>query len=142
VSLKLPVSSAPGPAAFGRAWQVGDALDLLAGLIAAGLIVLAYEGWTGLPRVLLTLGFVFFVPGRAIVTNWHRAARWSEVAISMVFSLTVLALVATITLWIHMWHPLGLFQLEAGLSLAALGIGIARRRRHRPDTGARQANPW
>jgi hypothetical protein len=142
VSLKFPVSSAPRPAAFRRAWQVGDLLDLLAGLIALGLIVLAYEGWSGPPRVLLALAFTFFVPGRAIVSNWPQAARWSEVAISMVFSLTVLALVATITLWFHIWHPLGLFQIEAWLSLAVLSIGIVRRARRRPDIDAPQAEPW
>ena len=142
MSLKFPVSSAPRPAALRRAWQVGDLLDLLAGLIALGLIVLAYEGWSGPPRVLLALAFTFFVPGRAIVSNWPQAARWSEVAISMVFSLALLALVATITLWSHIWHPLGLFQIEAWLSLAVLSIGIVRRARRRPDTDARQAGPW
>lgn len=141
MSLKLPVSSTSGPAAF-RAWQVGDALDLLAGLIAVGLIVVVNAGWSGPPRVLLALGFAFFVPGRAIVTNWHRTARWSEVAMSMVFSLAVLALVATIALWAHRWHPVGLFQVEAWLSLAGLSIGMVRRPRHRPDLGAQQAKPW
>lgn len=142
MSLKFPVSSTPGPAPFGRAWQVGDLLDLLAGLIALGLIVLAYEGWSGPPRVLLALAFTFFVPGRAIVSNWHQTARWSEVAISMVFSLALLALVATITLWTHIWHPLGLFQIEAWLSLAVLSIGIVRRARRRPDIDARPAEAW
>ena len=142
MSLKFPVSSAPRPAALRRAWQVGDLLDLLAGLIALGLIVLVYEGWSGPPRVLLALAFTFFVPGRAIVSNWHQTARWSEVAISMVFSLALLALVATITLWAHIWHPLGLFQIEAWLSLAVLSIGIVRRARRRPDIDARQAEPW
>lgn len=142
MSLKSPVSSTPGPAAFRRTWQVGDLLDLLAGLIALGLIALAYEGWSGPPRILLALAFTFFVPGRAIVSNWHQTARWSEVAISMVFSLALLALVATITLWTHSWHPLGLFQIEAWLSLAALSIGIVRRARRRPDIDARPAEPW
>jgi hypothetical protein len=55
--------------------QLGNALDLSAGLIAVGLLALSYLGESRLPRILLTLGFAFFVPGRAIVTNW----RWSEV---------------------------------------------------------------
>ena len=142
MSPKFPVSKAPGLAAFRRTWQCGDVLDLLAGLIALGLIVLASAGWSGPPRLLLTLAFTFFVPGRAIVTNWHRTARWSEVAISMAVSLAVLALAATITLWIHLWHPVALFQFEAWLSLVALTIGIVRRSRHRPDIDARPSRPW
>ena len=142
MSLKFPVASTSGPAAFRRAWQVGNLLDLLAGLIALGLLVLTYAGWSGPPRILLALAFTFFVPGRAIVSNWDQTARWSEAAISMVFSLALLALVATITLWTHIWHPLGLFQIEAWLSLVALGIGIVRRTRRRPDIDTRQAGPW
>jgi len=60
----------------------------------------------------------------------------------MVFSLALLTLVATITLWAHIWHPLGLFQIEAWLSLAVLSIGIVRRAGRRPDIDARQAEPW
>jgi hypothetical protein len=142
VSLKLPATRTPGPAVSGRPWQVGDALDLLAALIAAGLIVLAYQGWSGPLRVLLALGFAFFVPGRAIVTNWRQTADWSDVAMSIVFSLAVLALAAMVTLWAHFWHPLGLFQIEAWLSLAALGVGVVRRHRRQPGMDIRQAKSW
>jgi len=110
----------------------GNALDLSAGLVAAGLLAVAYAGGSGLPRVLLALGFTFFVPGRAIVTNWPRMARWSEVAMSVTFSLAVLTLLTTIMLWAHVWRPLGLFQVEAWLSLAGLCWGIAHRHRRRP----------
>jgi uncharacterized membrane protein len=142
VSLKYLASTASDPAAFRRTWQVGDMLDLVAGLIAVGLIVLVYAGWSGPLRILLALAFTFFVPGRAIVTNWHRIARWSEMAMSMVFSLALLTLVTTIALWTHNWHPLGLFQVMAWLSLVTLGVGVVRRPRMRPDTGARPAGPW
>ena len=142
MSLKLPVATTHGPAASSRTWQVGDALDLLAALIAVGLIVLVYQGWSGPPRVLLALAFTFFVPGRAIVTNWRQTADWSEVAMPMLFSLAVLTLVAMVALWAHFWHPLGIFQIEAGLSLAALSIGVVRRHRHRSGMDARQAKTW
>ena len=142
MSLKLPVATTHGPAVSGRPWQVGDALDLLAALIAAGLIVLVYQGGSGPPRVLLALAFTFFVPGRAIVTNWRQTADWSEVAMPMLFSLAVLTLVAMVALWAHFWHPLGLFQVEAGLSLVALSIGVVRRHRHRSGMDARQAKTW
>jgi len=113
------------------AWGVGDVLDLLAIVLAVGLIVLIRLGAAGAPRLLLSLGFAIFVPGRAIVTNWPGMQRWSEAAMSMVFSLTILTLVATVTLWAGYWHPVGLFQIEAVLSLAALGAGMLRRHRHR-----------
>lgn len=142
MSLKLPIAETRGPAASGRAWQVGDALDLLAAVIAVALIVLVARGWTGPPRLLLALGFAFFVPGRAIVTNWRQTADWSEVGIPMLFSLALLTLVAMVALWAHYWHPLGLFQVEAGLSLAALGIGMVRRHRRRSGVNARQAKTW
>lgn len=119
--------------------RLGDVLDLLAGLIAVGLITLTYAGRSGLPRILLALGFAFFVPGRAIVTNWPRAAQWSEAALSMVLSVAVLTLFATITLWAHLWHPLELLVVEAVASLAGLSLGIARRHRRRPDVSAVRA---
>jgi hypothetical protein len=142
VSLKLPIAETRGPAVSGRGRQVGDALDLLAALIAVALIVLVARGWTGPPRVLLALGFAFFVPGRAIVTNWRQTADWSEVGMPMLFSLALLTLVAMVALWSHFWHPLGLFQVEAWLSLVGLGIGMVRRHRRRPGIDARQARTW
>jgi hypothetical protein len=110
--------------------------------MAVALIVLVARGWTGPPRLLLALGFAFFVPGRAIVTNWRQTADWSEVAMPMLFSVALLTLVAMVALWAHYWHPLGLFQVEAGLSLAALGIGMVRRHRRRSDINARPARTW
>ena len=113
-------------------------LDESAALIAAGLLALSYLGESGLPRILLALGFAFFVPGRAIVTNWPRMASWSKVAMPMVLSLALLTLLATITLWAHVWKPMDLFQAEAWLSVAGLCLGIVRRNTHRPDDDAGQ----
>lgn len=110
-----------------------DALDLLAVLIAGLLLVLVDMQGTGVPRVVLALGFAFFVPGRAIVTNWPRMTRWSGAAMPIVLSLAVITFVATIALWVHFWHPLPIFQLEAWLSIAALGVSIARRHRRSLD---------
>lgn len=126
----------PIPTITGPPVKLGDVLDLLAGLIAIGLIAVAYSGGSGLLRILLALGFTLFVPGRALVTNWPQMARWSEVGMPIVFSLTILTLLATITLWAHVWGPLNLFQAEAWLSIAGLSFGIARRRRWRPDVAA------
>jgi hypothetical protein len=122
--------------------ELDNALDLSAGLIAIGLLTMSYLGESGLLRIALTLGFVFIVPGRAIVTNWPRMTSWSKVAMSMVLSLALLTLLATITLWADVWKPMDLFQAEAWLSLAGLCIGIVRRNRHRPDNGGRLTGSW
>jgi hypothetical protein len=109
--------------------QSAEVFDLLAAIMAALLIVVIYLDRVGPGRIVLAAGFVFFVPGRAIVANWPRMARWSEVAIPMVLSLAVTGLVATVSLWAHLWRPLQIFEIEAWLSLAALVFSITRRRR-------------
>jgi hypothetical protein len=103
--------------------QRAEVLDVLAAAVAAALLVLVQENASGLV-------FTFFVPGRAIITNFPRMARWSDLGASMLVSLGVLAFLATVTLWAHYWHPLGLFQVEAVLSLAGLAAGIVQRRRN------------
>lgn len=112
-------------------------LDLLAAVVAIGLLTLVAADRHGVPRILLSLVFLCFVPGRAVVSNWPRLAQWSEAAMSLVLSLTVLALTATVTLWAHRWHPLGLFEVEAVASLAALIVGALRRRARAARTPAR-----
>jgi hypothetical protein len=118
------------PRALPPAAQRAEVLDVLAAVIAVVLIAMVQANASGVARILLVLGFTFFVPGRAIVTNYPRMARWSDLGTSMVVSLGVLALLATVTLWAGFWHPLGLFQFEAVLSLAGLAAGIIRRRRN------------
>jgi EamA domain-containing membrane protein RarD len=110
---------------------LGDALDILAVAIAAALIPLTLGGKTSAARLLLTLAFACYVPGRAIVSNWRVMSTWSEAAIPMLFSIAFLALTATVTISAHYWHPVGLFQVEAVLSLVALTFGIRRRHLHR-----------
>jgi hypothetical protein len=110
--------------------QRAEVLDVLAAAVAVALLAMVQGNASGPPRVLLVLGFTFFVPGRAIITNFPRMARWSDLGASMLVSLGVLAFLATVTLWAHFWHPLGLFQVEAVLSLAGLAAGIVQRRRN------------
>jgi hypothetical protein len=117
------------PGALSPAAQRAELLDLAGALVAVVLLVLVLRGQPGPLRVLLTLGFTFFVPGRAIVTNWPRMARWSAAGMSMVLSLAVLTLLATTFLWAHLWQPVVLFQAEAVLSLAGLTVGVVRRRK-------------
>ena len=118
------------PGIMPPAAQRAEALDVLAAAVAVALLAIVQVNASGLPRILLVLGFTFFVPGRAIITNFPRMARWSELGASMLVSLGVLAFLATVSLWAHYWHPLGLFQVEAVLSLAGLAVGIVQRRRN------------
>lgn len=130
----------PGPTgAATPATRRDDGLDAVAGLLAIALVVLVDGQWSGPVRLLLTVGFACYVPGRAIVSNWPRMARWSGVAMPMVFSLAVLTLLAMIMLWAGTWHPLSLFEAEAWLSVAGLAVGVVRR--HRSGTGVRPAEP-
>ncbi len=122
--------------------QRAEALDLLAAAGAVGLLALVYTDGPTILRALFALAFTFFVPGRAIVTNWPRMARWSGVAMPIVISISVLTLVATTALWAHLWRPLDLFQAEAWLSLAGLSLGIARRHRHSLTESGNKVPSW
>jgi uncharacterized membrane protein len=107
--------------------RAGDLFDLASIVISVGLVGLVAEGAAGILRIVLALAFAFFVPGRAVVTNWPRLAHWSQFAMSVILSLAILALAATVALWVHAWHPVGLFEVEAGLSAVAVVAGMARR---------------
>jgi hypothetical protein len=109
---------------------LADLCDLLAALVALGLMAVAIEGRSSVPRIGLTLAFACYVPGRAIVSNLPALGAWSAAAMPLVFSLAVLTLAATVTLWARYWHPLGLFQAEAAASLAGLAAGLTRRHLH------------
>jgi hypothetical protein len=117
-----------------------DLLDAVAVTVSVGLLGLVIDGAAGPARILLAVAFAFFVPGRAIVTNWQRFAYWSEFGMSMVLSLALLALLATVTLWAHEWHPVTLFEIEAPLSAAALVVGMIRRHRGRDSEPGPEAD--
>jgi hypothetical protein len=118
------------PGTLPPAAQRAEVLDIAAAVVAVALLAMVQESASGSPRILLVLAFTFFVPGRAIIANYPRMARWSDLGASIVVSLGVLAFLATVTLWAHFWHPVGLFQIEAVLSLAGLAVSIVRRRRN------------
>jgi uncharacterized membrane protein len=109
--------------------QPAEILDLVSGLIAISLLVLVTANAGGPVRIVLTLLFAFFVPGRAVVSNWPGLANWSDVGMSIALSLGILSLLATVTLWARLWQPFVLFDLEAALSIVGLGLAIVRRRR-------------
>lgn len=134
-------SAAPVAPAARRA----ERLDQLACGIALALILLVAVDFLPAARLVLALLFTCFVPGRAVVTNWPRVDRWAGVGMSVAFSLGLLTLLATISLWLHFWNPLVLFVVEAVLSLAGLANGIVSRRQlevaRRQSQQRRRAQP-
>ncbi len=121
-------SSGPEEEEGASAFQRAEVLDLLAVAVALVLLVLALTGLAGGGRTLFAFAFAFFVPGRAIVSNWRWLADWADIGMSVALSIATLTVTALVALWLRFWHPLGLFQLEAALSLLGLGAAIARRR--------------
>lgn len=99
--------------------------------MAIGLIAASLLGTAGVPRILLAVAFLFYVPGRAVTANWTQLGLKSQATQSMLLSLVILALAATFSLWARYWHPIGLMQAEAGLSIFGLAVAAARRHRRR-----------
>jgi uncharacterized membrane protein len=83
-------------------------------------------------RVVVGVIFALYVPGRSVVSNWPRMAARSNVAASVLFSLSILTLLATGTLWAGYWHPLGLLEIESVFVGVVLFTGLLRRRRMEP----------
>jgi uncharacterized membrane protein len=95
--------------------------------VAIAVAVAAGEG--GAFRAVVGLVFALYVPGRSIVSNWPTMAARSNVAASVLISLSILTLLATLTLWAGYWHPLGLLEIECVASGLALFTALLRRRR-------------
>jgi uncharacterized membrane protein len=108
--------------------QLAQVLDVVAAGIAIMLLIFVLGGRTGEARLLLTVLFTFYVPGRAVVSNWPRMAGWADLAMCIAISLGLLITIALIALWLRAWHPESLFVAEALLSLIGLGVGFIRRR--------------
>jgi uncharacterized membrane protein len=80
-------------------------------------------------RAVVGVVFALYVPGRSIVSNWPNMAARSNFAASVLFSLSILTLLATGTLWAGYWHPLGLLEIECVAAGVALFTALLRRRR-------------
>jgi uncharacterized membrane protein len=92
-------------------------------------------------RAVVAVAFALYVPGRAIVSNWTGLATRPHLALSILFSLSILTLVATLTLWAGYWHPRGLLEVEGAVVEVALFTAVLRRRRaqHLPGVMDREA---
>jgi uncharacterized membrane protein len=116
------------------------AIDAACAVITGALLSLTVVGRVGLVRVLLTLAFVVYVPGWAVVANCMPKVRTSRTALPVLVSVTLLTAAVTVTLWLHAWHPLQLFDIEAGASIALIGVAAIRRERRRPHDGPHPQN--
>ena len=79
-------------------------------------------------------------PGWAVVANCTPKMRASRTALPVLVSVTLLTAMATVTLWLHVWHPLQLFDVEAGASIALIAVAAIRRERPRPHDERRLLN--
>lgn len=107
-------------------WPVLADVACVAG--GAALLILVATQTGGPARQGLALAFLLAGPGWAVVTNWPGLQRQTRAAGSVLISLVLLTLVATVALWLHQWHPIGIFEVEAGLSILGAGWHLARDR--------------
>ena len=121
----------PGVVVKRRGDREARVIDALCAVVTGALLTLTVVGWVGLARVLLAFAFAVYVPGWAVVTNFMPKTRASRAALPVLTSLTVLTAAATFTLWLHAWHPMQLFDIEAVASIAMMSVGAIRRERRR-----------
>ena len=116
-----------------------DLLDLSCVAIAAIVAVSVALNDKNAVRAVAAFAFILFVPGRSVVTHWPAIAAHSHVAVSVLFSLALTALLATAAIWAHFWHPLGLLEAECVVTAGVLILGIMRRRRAADQAPAKSA---
>jgi hypothetical protein len=105
-----------------------DIIDMACVAVTVAVSVAVVTNERNAFRAVAAVAFSFYVPGRAIVSNWPSMAVRPHVALCVLFSLSILTLAATLTLWAHYWHPLGLFEVECIAVEIALFTGFLRRR--------------
>jgi hypothetical protein len=116
----------------------GFPVELLFDLVALGgslgTLVLVALGMKGSLRLAFALVFVLVGPGQAIVGNWPASwpplwpatRRGFSLAIPILISLSLLVWISLIALWLHSWHPIAIFEVEATACALALVIAILR----------------
>ena len=113
-----------------------DLIDVACLVVTVAVAVAVASGQHNAFRAVSGVMFTLFVPGRAIISNWPSLAVRPQVALSILFSLTVLTLLATLTLWAGYWRPLGLLLVECVVFGAALVVGLVRRKRNPGGAGS------
>jgi uncharacterized membrane protein len=118
-----------------------DVLDLAAVAVTAAVAVAVATGERSAFRTVVAIIFALYVPGRAVVSNWPGLAARSHIGLSILFSLSILTLLATVTLWLGYWRPLGLLEVECAIVGVALFTALWRKRSHqsRPESTSADA---
>ncbi len=106
-----------------------DLIDMGCVAVTVAVAVAVATSERGAFRAVVGVVFALYVPGRSIVSNWPTMAARSNVAASVLISLSILTLLATLTLWAGYWHPLGLLEIECVAAGLALFTALLRRRR-------------
>jgi uncharacterized membrane protein len=106
-----------------------NVIDMGCVAVAVAVAIAVATGERSAFRAVVGVVFALYVPGRSVVGNWPRLAARSNIAASVLISLSILTLLATVTLWAGYWHPLGLLEFECGASCVALFAALLRRRR-------------
>jgi uncharacterized membrane protein len=106
-----------------------DLIDMGCVAVTVAVAVAVAAGERNAFRAVVGVVFALYVPGRSIVSNWPTVAARSNIAASVLFSLSILTLLATLTLWAGYWHPLGLLEIECVPVGVALVTAVVRRRR-------------
>jgi uncharacterized membrane protein len=102
-------------------------LDAATLAVTSALLVLALLRVDSPVRVVMASGFTLFAPGWAIVTHWGALRKRTRFGASIVLSLSLLTILAIVSVWIHLWHPVGLMEFEALVVIAAVLLGNLRR---------------
>jgi uncharacterized membrane protein len=133
-----PNDDADGPDALApptaAAPRVHDVMDIGSLFVAVALFTVLVAGGTSAVRDVTGAAFTVFVPGWAVVSNLTTLRR-PYAGLAVVLSLALLALVATVTLWAHLWHPVGLAEVECVVASALLVLSLVRRGRARRSGG-------
>jgi len=112
-----------------------DALDWAALGVTLALLSALAVGASPPVKELLLLAFVCWVPGRAVTTHWVSLKGLTLAVVTIVGGLALVTLMATVALWLHWWHPMALFIIQAVACVASLIAGIVNRDHGRQQTG-------
>lgn len=100
-------------------------VDAAVGAATLALVLTVALGVTGPVRVFLALGFMTFAPGWAVLDHVRLAEGADRVALAVVTSLTICAVVALGTLWLEIWNPPVVFGAMALLTLGGIVLHLA-----------------
>ena len=122
----VPVRTSPS--------QAADPLDYTALAVTGALVALIATRGAVPVKELFLLIFISYVPGRAVTTHWTSLKGATLAVTTLMGSLALTTLLATVILWLHWWHPATLFAGEVAASATSLVFGLTHRYLARPQS--------